>query len=106
MYYNEYWYIGSMRFRSLITKYNTEPLIATDLYWFLTFSIVSSSTTDSCILILDSSDVDLADYNEVISSTLSRIFSGSASANYFKIIASDSDNIFLYCANFITFSSF
>lgn len=53
-----------------------------------------------------SSLVVFADYNDVIKSTLSNIFSGSASANYFNIIDSDSLNIFLYYANFITFSSF
>lgn len=80
----------------MITKYNTEPLTATDLYSLRTLSIVFSNTTDSSIFMLLSSLVVFADYNDVIKSTLSKIFSGSASANCFKIIASDSLNILRY----------
>jgi len=70
--------------------------MATDRYSFLTLSIVFSNISDSAIFILLSSEVVLAVYRDVINSTLSRIFSGSASANYLRIIASDSLSIFLY----------
>lgn len=106
MYWSEYWYMGSMRFKSLITKYNTLPLIDTDLYRFLTLSISTSSMVDSAILWLISMAVYFAYSNDSMSSTLSRIFSASASANYLRMVASDSLIDFLYLAKFITLSSF
>ena len=58
-----------------MTKYKTDPLIATDRYSFLTFSIVFSKITDSYIFLLLSSEVILAYYSDSINSTLSKILS-------------------------------
>lgn len=40
-YYREYWYIGSITAKSLITKYITLPLFAIERYSYLALSIYS-----------------------------------------------------------------
>ena len=90
MYWSEYQYIGSTRLRSLITKYRTDPLMLIERYSFLTRSISASRIVDSAIFQLISKAVYFAYSRDSINSTLSRIFSASASASYLRIVASDS----------------
>ena len=94
MYCKEYWYIGSIIDKSLITKNRIDPLIETSLYPFLVYSIFYSKIVDSSILILISYDVTLLLSNVDINSISSSKVSGLLSFNIYKINFSHSVTFF------------
>lgn len=105
IYCKEYWYIGSMSARSLITKKRMDPRTEMLRYALRISSISASRTVDSSIFIVMSWAILLETSRVWISSTSSRIFSAFALAKSSKMFFSDYSICLRKLARFCTFWS-